>query len=126
MSTYKEYAKRAKDRMKNGFWEKAKQDILTEKQVAATMGISERKVGEEQHRKLERQIYDFNGFCEEEEFFAKVAEILSSKETVSNPIMRLADKDYMLKLSPQDRQTYISKLASRYRQAVDKYNQLRT
>ena len=34
MSTFKEYAKRAKERMKSGFWEQAKQNILTEKQVA--------------------------------------------------------------------------------------------
>lgn len=124
MSTYKEYAKRAKDRMKNGFWEKAKQDLQTEKQVAATMGISERKVGEERHRKLQRQIYDFDGFCAEEEFYSKVVEILTSTELVSNPIMRLADKDYMSKLSPQDRQTYITKLAAQYRAAVEKYNSL--
>ncbi|MCX4286197.1 MAG: hypothetical protein OSJ68_02725 [Clostridia bacterium] len=126
MSTFKEYAKRAKERMKSGFWEQAKQNILTEKQVAATMGISERKVGEEQHRKLQRQIYDYNGFCEEQEFYAKVEEILDSDELVSNPIMRLADKEYMATLSPIDKQTYITKLATKYRQAVEKYHQLRS
>lgn len=124
MSTYKEYAKRAKDRMKNGFWEKAKQDILNEKQVAATMGLDARKVGEEQRRRLQRQIYDYGGFCEEEEFYSKVVAILTSAEVVSNPIMRLADKEYMAKLSSQEQQAYISKLAAKYRAAVDKYNQL--
>ena len=126
MSTFKEYARRAKERMKNGFWEQAKQNIQTEKQVAATLGLNTVKVGEEQRRKLQRQIYDYDGFCEEEEFYAKVAAILDSDELVSNPIMRLADQDYLSKLSPADRQVYISKLAAKYREAVEKYRQLRS
>ena len=126
MSTFKEYAKRAKERMKNGFWEQAKQSIQTEKQVAATMGLNTVKVGEEQRRRLQRQIYDYDGFCEEQEFYAKVEAILDSDELVSNPIMRLADQEYLAKLSPADKQTYISKLAAKYREAVEKYRQLRS
>lgn len=126
MSTFKEYAKRAKERMKNGFWEQAKQDIQTEQQVAATLGLNTRKVGEEQRRKLQRQIYDYDGFCEEQEFYAKVEAMLDSNEIVSNPIMRLADQDYMATLTPQEKQVYISKIATKYRQAVEKYNQLRS
>ena len=126
MSTFKEYAKRAKERMKSGFWEQAKQNIQTEKQVAATLGLNTRKVGEEERRKLERQIYDYDGFCEEQEFYAKVEEMLNSDELVSNPIMRLADQEYLAKLTPAERQVYISKLAAKYREAVEKYRQLRS
>ena len=126
MSTFKEYAKRAKERMKNGFWEQAKLNIQTEKQVAATLGLNTVKVGEEQHRRLQRQIYDYDGFCAEQEFYAKVEAILDSDELVSNPIMRLADQDYLSKLSPTDKQVYISKLAAKYREAVEKYRQLRS
>lgn len=126
MSTYKEYAKRAKERMKNGFWEKAKQAIDEEKQVAATLGLNARKVGEERRRKLQRQIYDYGGFCEEEEFYSKVEKILDSDEIISNPIMRLADQNYMSTLSPSEKQSYLSKIAAKYRAAVEKYNQLRS
>lgn len=126
MSTFKEYAKRAKERMKNGFWEQAKQNIQTEQQVAATLGLNTRKVSEEQRRKLQRQIYDYDGFCEEQEFYAKVEEMLDSNEIILNPIMRLADQDYMAGLSPQEKQVYISKIATKYRQAVEKYHQLRS
>ena len=126
MSTFKEYAKRAKERLKNGFWEQAKQNLQTEKQVAATLGLNAAKVGEEQRRKLQRQIYDYDGFCEEQEFYAKVEAILDSNELVSNPIMRLADQDYLAKLTPADKQIYISKLAAKYREAVEKYRQLRS
>lgn len=124
MSTFKEYAKRAKQRMKSGFWEQAKRDLETEKQVAATQGLNPRKVGEEQHRRLQQQIYDYQGYLEEQDFYKKVEAILDSNETVSNPIMRLADRDYMSKLSPIEQQTYISKLAARYRQAVERYRNL--
>ena len=126
MSTFKEYAKRAKERMKSGFWEKAKQNIQTEKQVAATLGLNTRKVGEEERRKLERQIYDYDGFCEEQEFYAKVEEMLESCEIISNPIMRLADQEYMETLSPSERQSYISKIATKYREAVERYHRLRS
>ena len=124
MSTFKEYAKRAKDRMKNGFWENAKQDLQHEKEVAATLGLNERQVSHEQRQKLQKQIYNYDGFCEDEEFFAKVSLILSGNEVVMNPIMRLADQKYMETLTPKERQAYISKLAAKYRTAVEKYNSL--
>ena len=126
MSTFKEYAKRAKERLKSGFWEQAKQEIQTEKQVAATLGLNTRQVGEEERRKLQRKIYDYDGFCEEQEFYAKVEEILNSNELVSNPIMRLADQEYMERLTPAEKQVYISKIATKYREAVDKYKRLRS
>ena len=126
MSAFKDYAKKAKERLKNGFWENAKQQLQQEQQVAATLGLNFRKVAEEQHRKLQKQIYDYDGFCEEEQFYKKVEEILDSDQVISNPIMRLADQDYMAKLNPEEKQLYISKLASRYRQAVEKYHKLRS
>lgn len=125
MSTFKEYAKRAKDRMKSGFWEQARNNIKAEQQVAATMGLDAQKVGEEGKRMLERRIYDYDGFCEEREFYDKVVAILESDELVSNPIMRLADKEYMATLAPSERQSYVSKLAAKYRAAVEKYRSLR-
>lgn len=124
MSTFKEYAKQAKERMKNGFWQNAKENLAHEKEVAATMGLNPRKVCEEQRQKLQRQIYDYDGFCAEEEFYAKVEKILDSNELISNPIMRLADQKYMEGLSPREKQAYISKLAAKYRAAVEKYRRL--
>lgn len=126
MDTFKEYAKRAKERMKNGFGENVKQNLQHEKEVAATMGLNPRKVCEEQRQKLQRQIYDYDGFCADEEFYAKVEAILDSDELVSNPIMRLADQKYMETLSPKEKQAYISKLAAKYRAAVEKYRRLRS
>ncbi len=124
MSTLKDYAKRAKQRLKSGFWEQARQNIKTEQQVAATLGLNARKVGEEGKRMLERKIYDYNGFCEEQEFYNKVVEIIESDELISNPIMRLADPDYLSQLDPSERQSYLARLAAKYRAAVEKYRSL--
>lgn len=73
---------------------------------------------------LERKIYDYDGFCEEQEFYNKVAQILESDELVSNPIMRLADQQYLAGLTPAERQSYISKLAAKYRAAVERYRSI--
>lgn len=126
MSTFKEYARQAKERMKNGFWENAKQRLQHEREVAATTGVNQCKLNEEHRRRIEKQIYDYDGFCEEQEFYAKVVDIITGEEVVTNPIMRLADEQYMAKLSPADKQVYISKVAAKYRAAVDKYNFLHT
>lgn len=122
--SFKEYAKQAKDRLKNGFWENAKSNLEREKQVAATLGLNQRQVCEEQRQKLQKQIYDYDGFCEEQDFYAKVVAILDSNEVISNPIMRLADQSYMQTLSPKEKQVYVSKLAAKYREAVERYRRL--
>ena len=126
MSTFKEYAKRAKERMKNGFWENVQRSLQQEKEVAATTGVSQRRLGEEHRRKLEQQIYDYESYRAEEEFYQKVVEMLTGEEIVINPIMRLADKDVLKNLSPSDRQVYLSNVATRYRKAVEKYNSLQS
>lgn len=124
MSTFKQFAKQAKDRLKNGFWEKAQQQIKQEKQVAATLGLNVSKAGEEQQRLLRRQIYDYDGFCQEQNFYEQVVQMLTSDEVVSNPIMRLADTCLLQRLSPHEQQVYMAKLATKYRQAVEKYHSL--
>lgn len=124
MSDFKKYAKEAKERMKNGFWERAKQTIEQEKQVAATLGVSQNVAVMEQKRKLLGQIYNSTAFSEEEDFYGKVVEILESDQTVLNPIMRLADKQKMQSMTASERESYISRLAMRYREAVDRYNRL--
>lgn len=124
MSTFKEYARRARERMKNGFWESAKQRLQQEREVAVTTGVNQAKLSEEHRRRIEKQIYDYDGFCEEQEFYRKVVEILTGDEVVTNPIMRLADEEYMADLSPADRQVYISKVAAKYRSALERYNSL--
>ena len=118
----KEYAKKAKERMKNGFWLDAKKDVEDKKQQAKDLGLDTIKVVEEERRKTMRRIYDEQGFWEEQSFYNKVVEILESKDTVTNPLARLADQELMKDMSPTERQTYLIKLSARFQKVVEQYN----
>lgn len=122
--TFKKFAQQAKQRMKSGFWQETRNRLEMEKQVAVTKGLDCVAVREQQHRQLERMIYDSEGYNRERLFQQKVEEILTSEHIVSNPISILADKDYMSTLNAYERQTYLIKLSAKYQEAVEKYRQL--
>lgn len=122
MGQLKEYAKLAKERMKNGFWTQAKQEMEHTREVAATMGLDVGKVSHEQRERITRMINSPDQYIEEEQFYAKVQEILSQQDTVTNPLMLLADEQLVSTMSPCDKQAYFLKLSQRYQQAVDRYN----
>jgi hypothetical protein len=118
----KEYARKAKERMKNGFWSDAKRDVEYKKQQAKVMGLDAVKVVEDERRKTVRRIYDEQGYMEEQAFYNKVVEILESKDTITNPLTRLADEALMQSMSPTERQTYLIKLSARFQKVVEQYN----
>lgn len=118
----KEYARKAKERMKNGFWSDAKRDVEYKKQQAKVMGLDAVKVVEDERRKTVRRIYDEQGYMEEQAFYNKVVEILESKDTITNPLTRLADESLMQSMSPTERQTYLIKLSARFQKVVEQYN----
>ena len=118
----KEYAKKAQDRMKSGFWSQAKQDVEDKKEQAKLLGLDTVKVVEDERRKTVRRIYDEQGYLEEQAFYNKVVEILQSKDTVTNPLARLADQELMSQMSPTERQTYLIKLSARFQKVVEQYN----
>ena len=122
--TFKKFARQAKERMKSGFWEQTRLRLETEKQVAVTKGLDCNAVRQQQHRQLERLIYDSEGYNREQQFQRKVEEILTSKQTVANPISLLADKQYMSTLNAYQRQTYLMKLSAKYQKKKKKYRQL--
>ena len=118
----KEYAKKAKERMKSGFWSQAKQDVEDKQEQAKLLGLDTVKVVEDERRKTVRRIYDEQGYLEEQAFYNKVVEILQSKDTVTNPLARLADQELMSQMSPTERQTYLIKLSARFQKVVEQYN----
>ncbi len=122
MGQLKEYAKLAKERMKSGFWTQTKLEMEHAREVAATMGLDAGKVAHEQRERITRMINSPEQYIEEEAFYAKVQDILSSQGTVTNPLMLLADNQLVATLSPYDKQAYFLKLSTRYQQAVDRYN----
>lgn len=71
MSTFKEYARRARERMKNGFWESAKQRLQQEREVAATTGVNQAKLSEEHRRRIESRFTTTTAFARNRNFTAK-------------------------------------------------------
>ena len=118
----REYAKKAKERMKNGFWSQAKQDVEEKKRQAKIAGVDCVKLVEEERRKTVRRIYDEQGFLEEQTFYNKVVEILESEDIVTNPLARLADRELMEQMTPGEKQAYLIKLSARFQKVVEQYN----
>ncbi len=122
MDQLKHYARLAKERMKNGFWTNTKAQLEHTREVAATVGLDATKVAHQQRERITSMINTPEQYIEDEQFYAKVVDILSSQGTVTNPLMLLADKQLVDNMSPYDKQAYFLKLSTRYQQAVDRYN----
>ncbi|MBQ8444587.1 MAG: hypothetical protein IJX25_04470 [Clostridia bacterium] len=56
----------------------------------------------------------------DEEFYAKVKQVVSCEETVCNPMKYLMDDSKLLSLDAQDRERYLLQTIQKYKQAKDK------
>ena len=101
-STFKEYAKQAKQRLTSGFWEKVQNKDTTSVATKATVFDS---------------IYNQQAFEEQSEFLQKVQIVLQNSD--QNPIMQLADQDYLKTLSVEQKQSYLLKLSQRFLSAKE-------
>lgn len=124
MSTMKRYAKQAKERMRSGFWEQAKEQLEKEKQVAVTQGLDSVKVAQAHHDLLAKQIYNHDEYIAEQEFYQKVVEIAESKQLIINPLQQLADHKAMEGMTAEQRQAYMMRLSVKYQEALEKYYSL--
>ncbi len=131
MSSFKHYAKQAKQRLKNDFWDKVKEErdfyqILAKKDIVAAEGLLVK-----QKQQLKEKIYNTN-FESDEEFYLKVKQLLSANDVIVNPIgieklqlevyEYLADKSILTNMTESQKQAYLLKLSRRYQQAVEKFN----
>ena len=115
----KDYAKDAKRRLKNSFWENYKSKIDTEVTLAEKDGVSVSKVKEYYLQKASITVRGATN--DDEEFYLKVKNILSTVGEVSDAIGRLTDKDYFNTLSYEQKQRYTLELSSKYVKAKDRY-----
>ena len=120
MSSFKVYAKQAKQRLKNNFWS----DVIDERNQAKQT----REVVEAQSflviqkQELKERIYN-SDFESDEEFYRRVKQILSGEEIVTNPLSVLIDHDAVATMSESQKQAYLLKLSNRFQQAVERYAQ---
>ena len=115
--TLREEARRAKNRIKSGFWQERKEDIDEQMEKARQQGLNESKVGRYFHQLVTRQIEGI----QEDEFYLKVKEMLLSDGEVSDAIGRLTDKEYYETLSYEEKQRYNLSLSEKYLRALERF-----
>ena len=115
--TLREEARRAKNRIKSGFWAERKENIDEQMEKARQQGLNESKVGRYFHNLVSKQIEG----REEDEFYLKVKKMLLSDGEVSDAIGRLTDKEYYETLSYEEKQRYNLSLSEKYLRALERF-----
>ena len=117
----KSLAKLAKQRMKSGFWEECKENVSESIIKAQSEGENTSKVIRYYKNKVASVI---DGKDEQlEKFYQKVKDILDKFGDVSDMIGRLCDVEYMKTLNFQQKERYLSDIASKYRVCRERYEQ---
>lgn len=117
--TLKAYAKEAKKRLKQGFWQNFSRNLDSELARAKEEGISETKVKEYYTAKVADDIRYAKD--ESEDFYVKVKKLLDEEGEVGNAIGRLTDHTVFDALSYDEKQRYTLTLSENYLKAVERY-----
>ncbi len=120
----KQYAKEAKKRLKQGFWQKYRESLHEELKRAEEAGVSTSKVKEYYTMKVAEDIK--NKRDGGEEFYLKVKKLLSTEGEVPDALGRLTDKEHFETLSYDEKQRYTLALSERYLKAVERYYKEKT
>ena len=119
-SVFKNYAKQAKQRLKNNFWG----EVILERQEFKQLeedGANIQSLKIKQKQELKEKIYNVN-FESDEDFYHRGKQILTNKDVITNPIALLSDDNAIAQMSEQQKQAYFLKLSNRYQQAVERFN----
>ena len=116
----KQYAREAKKRLKEGFWQKYSLNLKQELEKAEKIGVSASRVKEYYTSKVSEDISRKTN--DGDEFYEKVKELLSTEGEVPDALGRLTDKEYYERLSYQEKQRYNLNLSEQYLKAVERYN----
>ena len=116
-STLREEARRAKSRIKTGFWTECSKDMNEHLERARAQGLNESTVGRYFAERVSAQIEG----KKEDEFYLRVKEMLLSEGEVSDAIGRLTDKAYYETLSYEEKQRYTLTLSEKYLRALERF-----
>ena len=117
--TLKDYAKEAKRRMKSSFWQDYKAKLNSEISKAEESGESPSKIALYYQNKASITVKGIKN--DEEEFYQKVKDLLSTLGEVSDAIGRLTDKEYFDSLNYDQKQRYTLELSAKYVKAKERY-----
>ena len=115
--TLREEARRAKNRLKGGFWTECEAEKEEKMQKAREQGLNESKA----ERFFAAQIANKISGEKEDEFYLKVKSMLLECGEVSDAIGRLTDKAYYETLSYEEKQRYNLTLSEKYLRALERF-----
>ncbi len=118
-STLREEARKAKLRMKSGFWAECQEDKDKHLEKAREQGLNESKAG----RYFAAQVSAKIEGKKEDEFYVKVKKMLLDEGEVSDAIGRLTDKAYYDTLSYEEKQRYSLALSEKYLRALQRFRE---
>ena len=113
----REEARRAKLRIKSGFWADCKADMDKHLQKAREQGFNESKAG----RYFAEQVSVKISGAKEDEFYLKVKKMLTEEGEVRDAIGRLTDRAYYDTLTYEEKQRYNLTLSERYLRALERF-----
>ena len=116
-STLREEARRAKQRIKTGFWLTCKENMDEHLEKAREKGLNESKA----ERYFAAQVTKEIEGKKEDEFYLRVKEMLLSDGEVSDAIGRLTDKEYYATLTYEEKQRYTLSLSEKYLRALERF-----
>ena len=116
--TVKGLGREAKERLKNGFWEKNKDEVITKMDEYKLSGVSYK----EAFALYETRNREVAAACgENESFYRKVKKILDETGETSDILDRLIDRKQFENLSYEGKQKYLLGLSEKYRAALARY-----
>lgn len=116
-NTLKEEARKAKSRLKKGFWTDCKENMDERLEKARRQGVNESKAGRFFAEQVSKQIAG----VKEDDFYLRVKEMLLTDGEVSDAIGRLTDKPYFDTLSYEEKQRYTLSLSEKYLRALERF-----
>ena len=116
-SCIKLLAKQAKKRLNNGYWENYYTKLIEVSYADSNIDTS--KIVAYYEKTLQNDIHNVGN---DEEFYAKVKNMLDENGEVGNALGILTDKEYYNTLDYDKQQRYNLDLSARYRLAVERYN----
>lgn len=124
LKSLKQYAREAKKRLKEGFWQNYSNNLKQELERAEKLGVSASKVKEYYTSKVSENIK--RPTDDGEDFYLRVKDLLSNEGEVPDALGRLTDKEYFESLSYDEKQRYSLSLSEKYLKAVERYYREKT
>lgn len=115
--SFKTLAKKAKMRVKKGFWQQCEENVNEKLKIAKDEGINESKAG----AFLKEQVSASLSPVKEDAFYLKVKNLLETEGEVSDAIGRLTDKRYYESLTYEEKQRYTLEISSKYLRALERF-----